>query len=76
MFGGNLERMLENTMQTPVSCRKCGTKFTFQAGLHCALDNGIEDKVLMCKKCGSVYEADVTPYGVTLCADVTSQYKT
>ena len=38
------------------------------------MKQGIHAKVVMCPKCHSAFETDVTARGVTLLADVTSRY--
>lgn len=72
--GDDIEKMLEGTMRTKSACRTCGTGFSFQEGVGYANKNGITDKVVMCPKCNSVYEVNVTPRGVTLLDDVTHRY--
>lgn len=72
--GDDVQRMLEGTAQTKVSCRSCGEAFTFEQGVLGAGQRGINEKVVMCPKCNSVYEVKVTPGEVTLLADVTSRY--
>jgi NAD-dependent SIR2 family protein deacetylase len=72
--GDELQKMLEGTMKVQVACRKCGHRFTFEEGGGAAIDQGIRAKVVMCPKCRSIYETNVTPRGVTLLADVTERY--
>ena len=71
--GDDLEKMLSGTMATGIACRSCGSRFTFEEGGTAAINAGIHGKV-MCPKCHAVFDADVTPRGVTLGNDVTSRY--
>jgi hydrogenase maturation factor HypF (carbamoyltransferase family) len=57
--GDDLGKMLNRTMETKISCRKCSATFTFEDGANYAVENGIIDKVVMCPKCHSVYEVTV-----------------
>jgi hypothetical protein len=70
--GDDLARLL---MSHQASCRKCGTSIEFQEGASLAMDAGIHAKVVMCKKCRSIYEVQISPRGMQLMADVTSRYK-
>lgn len=72
--GDDLQRMLEGTMNAEFSCRSCQETFTFEAGGSRAMDSGITDKVVMCPKCGAVYEVSLTPREAKLLDDVTSRY--
>jgi hypothetical protein len=64
--GFDMESILDQTVATGIKCPRCGKNFSFEEGVHCALDNGKRGKVVTCPKCRSVYEADVTSRGITL----------
>ena len=74
MVDGDLDKMLESTMKTTGSCRKCGTPISFEEGTGGAMDLGIRDQVVMCPKCSAIYDVNVTPRGVELRSDVTDRY--
>ena len=69
--GDDLAKML---MRMTASCRKCGQEITFEEGSQFAMANGIKAKVVMCRKCRSVFEVDINPTGLIIRADVTSRY--
>ena len=58
------------------TCPKCGAPITFMGGMKTARDAGIQHNVLMCSKCRSVFEVDVTIGGFTFTGDVTAKYGT
>ena len=72
--GDDLEKMLERTMCTSAPCRKCGEMIVFQDGASAAMKLGIRANVVQCSKCNTIYKVDVTPRGMSLLDDVTSQY--
>lgn len=55
-------------------CTKCGASIIFAPAAFLAQDNGIEDKVVMCKECKAVFEFDLSPSGMSLTSDVTHRY--
>jgi NAD-dependent SIR2 family protein deacetylase len=69
-----MEDFGEKLMKMKASCRKCEREMTFEDGLNCARDNGINSEVVMCKKCCSVYKTEITFSGMTLLDDVTNLY--
>lgn len=44
-----MEDFGEKLMKMKASCRKCEREMTFEDGLNCARDNGINSEVVMCK---------------------------
>lgn len=69
--GDDLAKML---MRMTASCRRCGQEIAFEEGAQLAMANGIKAKVVMCRKCRSIFEVDINPTGLTLRADVTKRY--
>ena len=68
--GESLAKMLRNQS---ANCKKCNNLITFEDGVRYAQSKGINDKVVMCKKCMSVFEVELTP-AMILKQNVTSKY--
>jgi len=71
-FGDVLANKL---MKQKAYCLKCNEEITFEDGASYAKDKGINDNVVMCKKCNSVFEVHIVPGRMTLTSDVTMKYK-
>lgn len=73
MFGNgdSFGKMLMNSKGT---CPSCNTELTFEKSAQLAKSHGIDDNVVMCKKCSKVYEIHMVPGKMTLTNDVTSKY--
>lgn len=69
--GDDLGEML---MGVKGACPKCSTIMSFEASATFAKKNGINDNVVMCEKCGSVFTIELTPRNMTFTADVTQKY--
>ena len=74
IIGDDIDKMMKRTFETKLTCRKCGKAFTFEEGASLGKKSGIMDKVVMCPKCHSVYDVDVTFRGITLLGDATDRY--
>ena len=70
--GDSFGQMLLNQK---ASCTKCGTAIAFEEGANLAKAKGIDDNVVMCVKCQSVFTVELVPGRMTLTKDVTGQYK-
>lgn len=70
-FGDSLAEML---MKQKACCLKCNEEITFEDGANYAKDKGINDNVVMCKKCNSIFEVQLVPGRMTLTNDVTMKY--
>jgi hypothetical protein len=70
--GADLAGRIHNSSD---GCPKCGTLISFMDGLKTARNAGIEYNVLMCSKCLSVFEVNVTGNGYTFSKDVTSEFE-
>ena len=71
--GDSLGNMLINLKAT---CLTCGKEITFKSGADYAKSNGINDNVVMCDKCKSVFTVDIGRVGMTFKKNVTSTYFT
>lgn len=69
------DSLMESLVKMGTKCRKCGSDIIFKDGVACAQEHGIRDNVVMCKKCKSVYEVDLTPSGMTLTTEVSNKYR-
>lgn len=70
---GGGSQFAEMLRKQSVNCSNCGAKITFEDGVECSRQHGIEDKVVMCRQCGSVFGVELTPEMV-LTEDVTWHY--
>jgi transposase-like protein len=74
--GNDLNEFMEKLAKTRLICPKCGESFTFEDGVILAKKNGIQDGVLMCRKCRSIYSGDGVLSSKKLTVDVTAKYIT
>lgn len=66
---------IERLMSVRAACPNCGSPVQFKEGVELAWQTtGSHDQVVMCKKCGSIYEVNVGPGRMQLTADVTGRY--
>jgi len=63
------------TVRTLITCAICSHDFSFEEGEHLTTDRGIQEQVVLCPRCESIFEVDVTPQGITLGANVTLKYR-
>lgn len=72
--GKEMQSILEDTMSSRLVCKKCETVFTFEEGAQGPMRVGVQEKVVMCPNCYTVYEVDITPATTTLLEDVTHKF--
>ncbi|MHB1315898.1 MAG: hypothetical protein ACYCX2_10505 [Christensenellales bacterium] len=69
------DSFMEALISQKASCLKCKKTITFEEGSNYAREQGINDKVVMCSKCNSVFEVYLAPGRMVLTKDVTNKYK-
>ena len=65
---------MEKMIQNKATCRNCQKAFSFEQGGNHSKKIGINDQVVTCPNCNTVYEINLTPTSLTLLADVSSRY--
>jgi ribosomal protein L24E len=71
--GDSLGDML---MHQEAGCLKCGSEIAFGSGAKFARSKGINENVVMCSKCKSVFRVHIVPGHMSLTEDVTRTYFT
>ena len=69
-----LKEKVSPAVRTLITCATCSHNFSFEEGEHLAGHRGIQEKVVLCPRCESIFEVDMTPEGVTIVANVTARY--
>ncbi len=63
---------IPTTVRTIITCATCSHGFSFEEGEHLAAVRGIEEKIVVCPKCDSIFAVERTPEGITIAANVTT----
>ena len=75
MFIGNGDDLAKMLLSQQANCIKCGQPIVFERGCNLAKECGIEENVVMCGQCYSVFTVHLVPGRMTLQRDVTGTYK-
>ena len=74
MIIGNGNSFRDMLMNSPGTCPNCSASLTFGKAAQLAKSHGIQDDVVMCDKCGRVFEVNLAPGRMTLTNDMTAKY--
>jgi hypothetical protein len=74
MFDG--DSLGDMLMNQKAGCLKCGSEIAFGSGAKLAMSKGINENVVMCSKCKSVFRVYIVPGHMSLTEDVTRTYFT
>jgi hypothetical protein len=74
MSMGQGDRLGEALAGMKATCLRCKRPIVFANGVGVARRRGIQTNVVACEKCGAVYKVDMSPRGMSLTTDVTTDY--
>ena len=74
MIIGNGSGFIDMLMKAPGTCPHCGASLSFGDAAQLAKSHGIQDNVVMCRKCHRVFTVNLVPGRMTLTGDVTKNY--
>ena len=74
MFIGDGDALGEMLIASEANCLECGKKIIFEDGANLARENGIDDNVVVCNTCLSVFTVILAPGRMTLEENVTNRY--
>ena len=74
LFVGDGDGLANMLLNQQASCTKCGAAIKFESGANLAKEYGINDNVVMCSKCKSVFTVQLVPGRMTLTQNVSDRY--